>query len=119
MIDVYLSLAKICFTVTNLTQCHPALVGPQTPVGEYQIIPRRVSSEGYGGDVLQFHEDDRFVYAIHRVWVLNPRERRQERLQSPKVEDRRSITNGCVNVSPEVYRTLVDCCSRDKISIHG
>jgi hypothetical protein len=103
VITVHLKLALICF----LQQCHPALVGGNTPKGEFTIQQRMVLAQGYGGDVLQFHEDDKYVYAIHRVWTLRPRERRRERLQSPNAEDRKFITNGCVNVSPEVYDKLV------------
>lgn len=74
---------------------------------------RITESPGYGGDVLQFKETADSVYAIHRVFLLNQKEKRAERLKSAKVADR-NITKGCINVSPEVYSRLVDCCSRNQ-----
>jgi hypothetical protein len=103
VITVSVKLALICF----LQQCYPALVGGNTPKGDFTIRQRFVQTPGYGGDVLEFYEDDKYVYAIHRVWLLKPKERRAERLKSPAAKDRQSITNGCINVSPEVYDKLV------------
>ena len=72
---------------------------------------------GYGGDVLQFDEDAKQVYAIHRVWTLKPEQKRLERLASPDPKQRNSITNGCINVSPEVYQQLLDCCIDHKLVV--
>lgn len=113
MVVVDLALATICF----LGQCYPALVGPRTPVGEFALQQRLTDSVGYGGDVLQFHETEKSVMAVHRVWTMKPAERRIERLASPNATHRQSITNGCVNVAPDVYQKLVDCCSSSKILI--
>jgi signal peptidase I len=99
---VLLSSAVICLS----GKCYPVLVGRDTPTGVYNITKRLVLSPGYGGDVLQFKETDKYVYAIHRVWLLNPSQHREERLQSHNVEDRRNITGGCINVSPDVYDKL-------------
>ena len=110
---VDLALATICF----LGQCYPALVGPRTPVGEFTLQQRLTDSPGYGGDVLQFHETEKYVVAVHRVWTLKPEEQRLDRIASPDVRQRKNITNGCVNVAPEVYQKLVDCCSSSKIII--
>lgn len=118
MIDIYLALAKICFTVAQVQQCHPALVGPSTPVGIFVAAPRIVYQDGYGGDVIQFHETEKAIFAIHRVWEGSPSERRRARLSSRNPKDRSTITNGCVNVTEDVYATLYDCCSREKITIH-
>jgi hypothetical protein len=97
-------------------ECHPALVGHDTPVGQFQIVQRLTSQPGYGGDVLQFKETDNAWYAIHRVWTLSPKQKRVERLNSDNPKDR-VITNGCVNVDPNVYERLKDCCSTDTVII--
>ncbi len=112
---VSLSLATICF----LGHCHPALVGANTPVGAFPLQHRMVVSPGYGGDVLSFSENAESVLAIHRVWTLRPREHRPERLSSGRTSDRKLVTGGCINVSPEVYAELVDCCSRSEVQIVG
>lgn len=114
MIVVDLLAATICFTSQpgGAEECHPVLVGTDTPRGQFIVNQRITSDPGYGGDVLQFKEDASGVYAIHRVWLLNTREQRAKRLSSPDPKVRR-ITKGCVNVSPEVYTRLLECCSRN------
>lgn len=115
---VNIALATICFTYQGTNECHPVLVGQKTPTptGEYVLQQRLTSSPGYGGDVLQFLETETEVFAIHRVWLLNPKQNRAARLKSPNVKDR-FITNGCINVEPEVYEKLKDCCSNSKLII--
>lgn len=110
MVVVDLALATICLLHGPVPECHPALVGPSTPRGEFSLVQRLTEDRGYGGDVVQFHEDEKAVFAIHRVWTLRPVERREHRLRSGDPKQRASITNGCVNVSPEVYDRLVGCC---------
>jgi len=110
---VSLALATICF----LGQCHPALVGETTPQGEYRLSQRRVVSPGYGGDVLSFKENSTDLFAIHRLWTGAPAQRRAERLASPLAARRRGVTGGCINVSPEIYDQLVDCCSTSELVI--
>jgi hypothetical protein len=112
-IIVHLASATICF----LGACHPALVGKATPAGSYDVTWRSVVSPGYGGDVLQFSEDAEGIYAIHRVWTLKPEQQRVLRLTKGAVSDRRNITGGCINVMPEVYRQLLDCCSRGRLTV--
>lgn len=112
LVTVSLSKAIICFA----TACHPVLIGKTTPVGEYQLQVREVSQVGYGGEVLQFKEDDQFVWAIHRVYTANPSEMRMMRLRSPTATDN-TITNGCLNVMPEVYVELKNCCSSATLRI--
>ena len=102
----------LAYTPGGAEECHPVLVGGDTPRGEFIMNQRVTQSAGYGGDVLQFRDDPDGVYAIHRVYLLNPKEKRAERLRSPDPKIRR-ITRGCVNVAPEVYDRLMDCCSRD------
>jgi len=89
---------------------------PPTPTGQYTLIKRITHDPGYGGDVLQFHETKDSVYAIHRVWLLKPEQKRMERLKSPDVKDH-FISSGCINVEPEVYDKLVDCCSSGQLII--
>jgi hypothetical protein len=111
---VYVTTALICFTsqLGGTEECHPVLIGESTPRGNFVINRRITDDPGYGGDVLQFKEDATSVYAIHRVYLLNPKEKRAERLKSDDPA-RRRITNGCINVDGEVYSKLVDCCSRN------
>ena len=112
MITVTLGLAAICF----LNQCHPALVGEQTPTGHYRLQQRSVISEGYGGDVLVFWERGQDLFAVHRVWKLRPSQHRVERLYSADPAQR-VITDGCINVMPDVYDQLVECCSDGEMEI--
>ncbi len=112
MVIVDIALATVCF----LGECHPALVGRETPKGTFEVVQRMTSDPGYGGDVLQFHEDEKAVFAIHRTWTLNPRERRDQRLRSQNPKDR-LITNGCVNVDPVIYARLVECCANSTLVI--
>ena len=115
---VTIALATICFTYRGEEECHPILLGKgiSTPVGEYTLRKRITNDVGYGGDVLQFHETPTEVYAIHRVWLLNPAQKRTERLKSPNVKDR-FISSGCINVEPEVYEKLIDCCTSERLII--
>ena len=110
MLVVDLALATICFLHGTDRVCYNALVGSSTPKGEYALTQRLTSDAGYGGDVIQFTEDGKQVYAIHRVWTLKPAQRRVERLASPDASARKNITNGCINVDPVVYQKIIDCC---------
>ena len=110
---VSLSLATICF----LNQCYPALVGNTTPPGHYQLYQRLVVSPGYGGDVLVFKEEEQDVLAIHRVWLGAPAQQRPQRLASSQAARRQGVTGGCINVAPEVYAKLIDCCSRSELLV--
>ena len=112
MIVVDVALATICF----LGSCHPALIGKDTPKGTFETIQRLTNDPGYGGDVLQFHEDKHQIFAIHRTWTLRPEEKREQRIKSNNPRDR-VITKGCVNVDPKVYEALVACCSNTRIVI--
>lgn len=113
MVIVNLTLAIICFG----GQCYNALVGSDTPIGEFQMNQRITSQPGYGGDVLQFKETPSAWVGIHRVWTLKPKEQRMKRLHSSNVADRQTVTKGCVNVDPIVYEQLRDCCSTDTLII--
>lgn len=114
MIVVSLAAASICFS----GMCYPALVGDTTPSGTFTLSRQQVTAPGYGGDLLVYREDARHLWAIHRVYTLNPGEDRLTRLRSERVDQRRAITKGCINVMPEVYERLVDCCSNDVLVIN-
>jgi hypothetical protein len=114
MIVVSLAAASICFAGA----CYPALVGDNTPAGTFTVSRQQVKDPGYGGDVLVYRENARYIWAVHRVYTLNPVENRVARLHSGRAEQRRAITKGCINVMPDVYERLVDCCSTDVLVIN-
>lgn len=111
MITIHLAVAIICFNAT----CYPALVGDLTPTGQYITTHARITSPGYGGDVL-IVGDVSSPYSIHRVWTGKPQQRRLQRLHGP-VKDRKGITGGCINVMPDVYDKLIECCAGQKVEI--
>ena len=112
MVTVSISMALICFN----SFCYPILVGESTPTGEFQLQHRTTSQTGYGGDVLLFKENENGVFAIHRIINFNPAQRRLQRILSPAARDR-IITDGCINVMPDVYEKIVECCSNDILTI--
>lgn len=100
---VILSSALICFH----GQCYHILTGSKTPIGVFTVKHMLTEQRGYGGDVLVFYETDTSALAIHRVWLENPKEHRLQRLNSNDPNKRNHVTNGCINVSPQVYDLLV------------
>lgn len=112
MVTVFLSMAVLCISTT----CYPVLVGKNTPIGTFQLTKRITDTVGYGGDVIQFHETEHDVYAIHRIWKLSPKQNRTMRIRSNNEKDR-VITAGCINVTDEVYDLLNDCCAQGEITI--
>lgn len=119
MIIVDIALAMLCIIGDGeepTKQCYPVLVGPDTPRGEFQLQQRLVEWDGYGGDVIQFKEEELQIYAIHRVWTGRPKEKRPERLKNPDPA-MRQITMGCINVDPAVYEEIVNCCSSTTLVI--
>ena len=109
---VNVAAAVICFATT----CHPVLVGVETPRGEFQIIHYSSPAPRYGGDILSFKETPDSLYAINRV-IDVPGQQRLARLKSPDAKQRNRITGGCINVEPEVFEELVQCCSASKLII--
>ena len=97
---VNLDKAELCLPSK---ECFPVLVGKETPKGEFKLNIYKTNKKGYGGEVLGFHQRGKELFAIHRVWLGNPNERRDVRIQSNNVADR-LITNGCINISEEGYR---------------
>ncbi len=110
IVDV--AAATICFA----SVCHPVLVGKETPRGEFTLAPYSISDPGYGGDLLVFKVEGSSIYAIHRVLDI-PGQQRLARIRSPYAAHRIQITNGCVNVLPDVYDQLRDCCSTSSLTI--
>ena len=112
--DVFVDVAAaiICFATT----CYPALVGAETPRGEFQLTHYSTSDSRYGGDILSFNETKNALYAIHRV-IHVPGQQRFTRLKSPEVKNRTMVTGGCINVEPDVYARLVECCYASKLFI--
>ena len=110
IVTVKTSLAVICF----LGQCYPALVGETTPFGTYTLTKRYVVSDGYEGNVLQFHSEDNKVYAIHRPYK-NEKVDRQKLLFT--TFQNRYITKGCINVDEAVYSKLWEQSTKIKLVI--
>jgi len=109
---VDIGAAIICFA----NSCYPALVGNDTPRGEFTLAPYTITTPGYGGDLLVFKVEGRDVYAIHRVLDV-PGQQRLARLKSPYPSHRITVTMGCINISPEVYEELMNCCSTSTLLI--
>ena len=99
-------MALICFN----GECHPILYGNNTPIGEYELVQRYTDQPGYGGDVLQFKQEENSIFAIHRVWLLDKKHNRQKNLDESHLP--KNITNGCINVDKSVYKKILDCCNR-------
>ena len=95
--------AELCFADSG--QCHPVLVGKTTPKGRFDMRIYKTDKRGYGGDIIGFKQEKDCLFALHRVWTLKPSERRLERIKSPLAADR-IMTNGCINVSDDVYEQL-------------
>ena len=95
--------AELCFADTH--DCHRVLIGKTTPKGKFPMNIIRTDKKGYGGEVIGFKEENGFLFALHRVWLGKPSERRLERIVSDKVADR-IMTNGCINVDDDVYERL-------------
>lgn len=109
-IILHLSTAMICF----LGSCHPALVGVNTPVGTYTMT--HYKAEKFGGDVLVFYEDDKHIYSLHRL-NEHPTQDRLNAMISRNPEDRKGLTDGGINVAPNIYEKLTICCSKYKLVI--
>lgn len=112
---IYVSKSRA--TVCAPGFCAPVLVGMALKAGHYPVLHAHVVDPLYGGDVLAFDERaDGVPLAIHRVWLGIPAQRRIERLQGPLAQ-RIGITGGCINVMPEIYQKLVDCCSKGTVIV--
>lgn len=113
MITIFLTAALICFN----SHCSPILIGHTTPIGKYALHHELTDEKGYGGDILAFAEtEDHTVLAIHRIYTLGKNNHRLEQIQESSIH-RRYVTHGCINVMPEVYQQLINCCSNDIVTI--
>ena len=72
-----------------------------TPAGRFVSQPGR---DDAGNDVVWV--DYRAAVAMHRVQVIDPKERRFERIATPYTHDKR-ISNGCINVPIEFFDTTL------------
>lgn len=107
MVEVFLSKALICF----LGVCYPALIGERTPTGTFQIEHVYLRNRRGHYDVLMFAPSrPGRIFAIHRT----PSTKRAALLRA---QSKVPVTLGCVNVSPEVFEKLRDCCSNAKLVI--
>lgn len=111
-IFIDIAAALICFAGA----CHPALVGVETPRGEFQLTHYTTEDRGYGGDILVFKETENDLYCIHRVIDVRGQQR-LSRLKSPDAKNRNRITGGCVNIDSGVYEELVKCCYASRLTI--
>lgn len=114
MVLINLTLATICFG-SNM-ECYPILYGEHTPQGEFTMNVRVTPQVGYGGDVIQFHTDGSTLYAIHRLWTRSPQQEREKRIVDANLA-RRKISNGCINIQPEVYEKLKACCVNEPLKV--
>lgn len=70
-----------------------------TPAGAF--AGTKIESDSYGS-AIQFVEQEKAVIAIHRVYLGNPKENRQGRLDSATPADNR-VSYGCINVPSQFF----------------
>jgi hypothetical protein len=70
-----------------------------TPAGRF---PLNMEDDPDYGTRITFNHSLGIAYAVHRVYLGDPKERRQQRLDSATASDN-AISFGCVNVSDEFY----------------
>lgn len=102
-ITVSIAAATLCMAGV----CHPALVGAQTPVGQFRFWKVPVADPLYHGSVAAFAQDARGgTYAIHQVWLgAEPTQHRAWRIAHGTAAER-VISKGCINVTAGVYAQL-------------
>ena len=94
--------SELCVPTKIDKDCFPVLIGKETPKGTFNLSIYTTNRKGYGGEILGFHQRGKELFAVHRVWLGNPSEKRDARIKSNEVADR-LITNGCINISEEGY----------------
>jgi len=77
-----------------------------TPAGRFTITRNHTTEYGPVFDINEVHGKD-WGIAIHQVWLGDPTEHRAARLRSANDRDRH-ITYGCINVSVETMRVLME-----------
>lgn len=100
---LFLSAAMLCFG----GQCHPALVGQNTPTGSYTVVKGSITAPGYpSGKFASFARLPSGVpLGIHPTYTNDPAQHREWRLHHDDPE-LRVISNGCINVDEVVYDQL-------------
>jgi hypothetical protein len=76
-----------------------------TPAGRFTISRHYDPHYGYLFDINELHGKD-WSIALHRVYLGTPSEHRDERLASPRDDDK-NISFGCINVTPETEAYLL------------
>lgn len=109
---VDIGAALICFS----SMCFNALVGTDTPKGEFMLDRRGINDIRYGGELLVYKHDKKNIFAIHQVIAVRG-QHRSALLAESTAKERRRITGGCINVTSEVYQQLIDCCSDARLVI--
>ena len=102
---VLLGAAKGDDAVSGIGQRPISQVLPEertTPAGRFMGEPGRNAS---GEDIVWVDYDA--AVSMHRVRVVDPKERRLERLATPSIEDNR-ITYGCVNIPVQFFETVLN-----------
>ena len=72
-----------------------------TPAGRFMAS---AGLNAQGEDIVWV--DYNAAISMHRLRIVNPRERRMQRLASPTAADNR-ISYGCINMSPEFFDSVV------------
>ena len=102
---VLLGAARGDDSVAGIGQRPISKVRPEertTPAGRFTGEPGRNAS---GEDIIWVDYDA--AVSMHRVRVVDPKERRLERLATPSIEDNR-ITYGCVNIPVQFFETVLN-----------
>ena len=108
MIQLFLGKALLCIAHVG---CYPVLVGNTTPVGEYTMEHVIVVNGGISENVLKITESGvNRIVAIHRP----PNATRVKLLEQQSTD---KITNGCINVTPELFDYLVENYNNQTIKI--
>lgn len=85
-----------------------------TPAGEFKLT--NVFSWRLNEPMLAFIIGKHKIASIHPVWLGNPNQARAKRLVSKTALDNR-ITNGCINVDPKFYETVLSRVPNDSTLI--
>lgn len=99
---VMLSQAMLCLG----GDCHPVLVGTNTPTGSYIAIKTGIDDPLYDYKFTVFAKDTKGNhYGIHPVWKGEPR---RSKIIKYGTDASRIMTKGCINVESDVYDSLPD-----------
>jgi hypothetical protein len=85
-----------------------------TPAGIFKM--KKMFSWHLNQNIIAFIIGTDKILAIHPVWTGNKNQQRVQRLQSPTPNDNR-ITNGCINVDPVFFETVLNKIPNDTLLI--